>query len=113
MFAARDFVPPQPQPGNWRPGHDGLRARPPSAPTGRPDREVCLFAGDGGCRLIIQEPGTIFQSQVAVKIVLLNNPIWAWYGSGRNSSHDRRYSFTELANPDFGLIARGNGIAAA
>jgi hypothetical protein len=25
--------------------------------------------------------------------------------------YDRRYSFTELANPDFGLIARGNGIA--
>ena len=43
------------------------------AKLGAPDREVCLFAGDGGLQMTIQELGTIFQSQVAVKIVLLNN----------------------------------------
>jgi acetolactate synthase I/II/III large subunit len=43
------------------------------AKLGRPDREVVLFVGDGGFQMTIQELGTIFQSKVAVKIVLLNN----------------------------------------
>ena len=74
-------------------------------PRGRP------FAGDGGLQMTIQELGTIFQSQVAVKIVLLNNSFLGMVRQWQELFYDRRYSFTELANPDFGLIARGNGIA--
>ena len=81
------------------------------AKLGAPDREVCLFAGDGGLQMTIQELGTIFQSQVAVKIVLLNNSFLGMVRQWQELFYDRRYSFTELANPDFGLIARGNGIA--
>ena len=81
------------------------------AKLGAPDREVCLFAGDGGLQMTIQELGTIFQSQVAVKIVLLNNSYLGMVRQWQELFYDRRYSFTELANPDFGLIARGNGIA--
>ena len=81
------------------------------AKLGAPDREVCLFAGDGGLQMTIQELGTIFQSQVPVKIVLLNNSFLGMVRQWQELFYDRRYSFTELANPDFGLIARGNGIA--
>ena len=81
------------------------------AKLGAPDREVCLFAGDGGLQMTIQELGTIFQSQVAVKIVLLNNSFLGMVRQWQELFYDRRYSFTELKNPDFGLIARGNGIA--
>ena len=81
------------------------------AKLGAPEREVCLFAGDGGLQMTIQELGTIFQSQIAVKIVLLNNSFLGMVRQWQDLFYDRRYSFTELANPDFGLIARGNGIA--
>ena len=81
------------------------------AKLGAPDREVVLFAGDGGLQMTIQELGTIFQSQVAVKIVLLNNSFLGMVRQWQELFYDRRYSFTELKNPDFGLIARGNGIA--
>jgi len=81
------------------------------AKLGAPDREVCLFVGDGGLQMTIQELGTIFQSQVAVKIVLLNNSFLGMVRQWQELFYDRRYSFTELKNPDFGLIARGNGIA--
>lgn len=81
------------------------------AKLGAPEREVCLFAGDGGLQMTIQELGTIFQSQIAVKIVLLNNSFLGMVRQWQDLFYDRRYSFTELVNPDFGLIARGNGIA--
>ena len=78
--------------------------------TGAPDREVCLFAGDGGLQMTIQELG---RSSIAGrrKIVLLNNSYLGMVRQWQELFYDRRYSFTELANPDFGLIARGNGIA--
>ena len=40
---------------------------------GAPDREVIAVIGDGGFQMTIQELGTIFQTQAAVKIVILNN----------------------------------------
>ena len=43
------------------------------AKMGRPDRDVVLFVGDGGFQMTIQELGTIFQSRMPVKVVLLNN----------------------------------------
>ncbi len=81
------------------------------AKLGAPDREVCLFAGDGGLQMTIQEMATIFQSQISVKIVLLNNSFLGMVRQWQELFYDRRYSFTEMVNPDFGLIARANGIA--
>ena len=40
---------------------------------GTPDKEVILFAGDGGIQMTVQELGTISQENLAVKIVVLNN----------------------------------------
>lgn len=81
------------------------------AKIGAPDREVCLFVGDGGLQMTIQELGTIFQSRIPVKIILLNNSFLGMVRQWQELFFDKRYSFTEMTNPDFGLIAQGNGIA--
>ena len=40
---------------------------------GAPDRTVCMFAGDGGFQMTIQELGTIMEQQCPVKMIMLNN----------------------------------------
>ena len=81
------------------------------AKLGAPDRDVVLFVGDGGLQMTIQELGTIFQSRVPVKIVLLNNSFLGMVRQWQELFYDSRYSFTELTNPDFGMIARANGLS--
>lgn len=81
------------------------------AKVGAPEREVCLFVGDGGLQMTIQELGTIFQSKIPVKIILLNNCFLGMVRQWQELFFERRYSFTEMVNPDFGPIAQGNGIA--
>ncbi len=81
------------------------------AKLGAPDRDVVLFVGDGGLQMTIQELGTIFQSKIPVKIVLLNNSFLGMVRQWQELFYDSRYSFTELVNPDFGMIARANGLA--
>jgi len=75
-----------------------------------PKKQVCLFVGDGGIQMTIQELGTIMQEHVGVKIVLLNNN---WLGNVRQWQEmffDRRYSQTRMLNPDYKLIAEAYGI---
>lgn len=81
------------------------------AKIGAPERDVCLFVGDGGFQMNIQELGTIFQSHVPVKIVLLNNSFLGMVRQWQELFYDKRYSFTEMVNPDFSLIAQANGIS--
>lgn len=81
------------------------------AKTGAPDRDVCLFVGDGGFQMTLQELATIYQSGTAVKIILLNNSFLGMVRQWQELFFDKRYSFTEMKNPDFGLIAQANGIA--
>ncbi len=80
------------------------------AKLGMPDREVCLFVGDGGFQMTIQELGTIFQTKAAVKIILLNNNFLGMVRQWQELFFDRRYASTELDNPDFQTIAKGYGI---
>lgn len=75
-----------------------------------PGRDVVLFVGDGGIQMSIQELGTIMQSDIAVKIVLLNNGFLGMVRQWQEMFFDRRYSFTQLANPDFLQIAGAYGI---
>ena len=81
------------------------------AKIGAPQREVCLFVGDGGFQMNLQELGTIFQSRIPVKIILLNNSFLGMVRQWQELFFDKRYSFAEMTNPDFGAIAQGNGIA--
>jgi acetolactate synthase-1/2/3 large subunit len=77
------------------------------AKMGAPDRPVCLFVGDGGFQMTIQELGTIFQEKVPVKIILLNNNFLGMVRQWQELFFDFRYAQTELINPDFQTIAKG------
>ena len=72
-----------------------------------PEREVVAVIGDGGYQMTIQELGTIFQSKVPVKIVVLNNNFLGMVRQWQQLFFDKRYASTELINPDFTTIARG------
>jgi acetolactate synthase-1/2/3 large subunit len=76
-----------------------------------PDREVIVVVGDGGFQMTLQELGTICQNKAAVKILLLNNNFLGMVRQWQELFFDRRYSFTELHNPDFITITKGFGIA--
>ncbi|MFA5642814.1 MAG: thiamine pyrophosphate-dependent enzyme, partial [Bacteroidales bacterium] len=53
----------------------------------------------------IQELGTIMQTKVALKIVVLNNSFLGMVRQWQELFFDRRYSFTEMVNPSFVEIA--------
>ena len=82
------------------------------AKMGAPKREVVAIIGDGGYQMTIQELGTIFQTQVAVKIVVLNNDFLGMVRQWQQMFFDKRYAFTEMTNPDFITIAKGYHINA-
>jgi len=72
-----------------------------------PKREVVAIIGDGGYQMTIQELGTIFQTKVPVKIVVLNNDFLGMVRQWQQLFFDKRYASTEMTNPDFVAIARG------
>lgn len=76
-----------------------------------PEREVVAVIGDGGFQMTLQELGTIAQSGLPVKIIILNNNFLGMVRQWQQLFFDNRYSFVELQNPDFITIAKGFGIA--
>lgn len=78
---------------------------------GRPDRTVCLFVGDGGFQMTMQELGTIMQYGVDVKVVILNNHHLGMVRQWQELFFDERYSETIMYNPDFVQIAKAYNIA--
>ena len=76
-----------------------------------PERTVCVFAGDGGLQMNIQELGTIMEQGVAVKIILLNNNFLGNVRQWQELFFNHRYSWTPMLNPDYALVAKGYGIA--
>lgn len=83
------------------------------AKMGVPDREVIAIIGDGGFQMTIQELGTVLQTGVAVKIVVLNNGFLGMVRQWQELFFDKRYASTVLENPDFVKIAEGYGIEAS
>ena len=77
------------------------------AKIGKPDRPVVAVIGDGGFQMTLQELGTIFQYNIPVKIVILNNSFLGMVRQWQQLFFERRYSFTEMVNPDFTAIAEG------
>jgi acetolactate synthase-1/2/3 large subunit len=80
------------------------------AQTGAPDKTVVLFVGDGGIQMTVQELGTIAQHKAKIKIILLNNNFLGMVRQWQQLFFDKRYSSTELVNPDFITIAKGFGV---
>ncbi|SHG39040.1 acetolactate synthase, large subunit [Flavobacterium micromati] len=82
------------------------------AKMGMPNREVVAIIGDGGFQMTIQELGTIFQTKVPVKIVVLNNEFLGMVRQWQQLFFDKRYASTEMTNPNFIAIAEGYYIKA-
>lgn len=75
------------------------------AKMGAPDREVVAIIGDGGYQMTIQELGVIFQAEVPVKIVVLNNEFLGMVRQWQQLFFDKRYASTTMKNPNFCKIA--------
>jgi len=82
------------------------------ASVANPQKTVVAIIGDGGFQMTIQELGTILQFGMAVKIIVLNNHFLGMVRQWQQLFFDRRYSFTEIVNPDFGAIVKGYSIPA-
>ena len=78
---------------------------------GNPERTVVAIIGDGGFQMTIQELGTIMQSEATVKIIILNNQFLGMVRQWQQLFHDKRYSFVDIASPDYVQVAKGYGIA--
>ena len=79
---------------------------------GTPDREVFAVVGDGGFQMTLQEMGTIAQENIPVKVVILNNNFLGMVRQWQQLFFEKRYSFTDLHNPDFIKLSDGFGIPA-
>jgi acetolactate synthase-1/2/3 large subunit len=76
------------------------------------ESDVYAIIGDGAFQMNIQELATIFQEQIPVKIIILNNEYLGMVRQWQEMFFDRRYSFTHLVNPDFVKVAQAYGIKA-
>jgi acetolactate synthase-1/2/3 large subunit len=72
---------------------------------GRPDRTVVAVIGDGGFQMTLQELGTIMQSGVDVKIMILNNQFLGMVRQWQQLFNEKRYSFVDITSPDFIKLA--------
>ena len=79
---------------------------------GAPDRTVCMFCGDGGFQMNIQELGTIMEQKRPVKAIILNNNYLGNVRQWQEMFFGRRYSWTPMVNPDYMKIAEAYGIPA-
>ncbi len=80
------------------------------AKIGAPERTVCMFSGDGGMQMTIQELGTIMQEKTGVKMIILNNNFLGMVRQWQELFFNERYSETNMTNPDFIMIAKAYGI---
>ncbi|PKP06049.1 MAG: acetolactate synthase, large subunit, biosynthetic type [Bacteroidetes bacterium HGW-Bacteroidetes-5] len=80
------------------------------AKLGAPNREVVAILGDGGFQMTIQELGTIMQSNIDLKVVILNNSFLGMVRQWQELFFKGRYSFTEMNNPNFLQISNAYSI---
>ena len=78
---------------------------------GAQDRTVVAVIGDGGFQMTLQELGTIMQSGIDVKIIILNNQFLGMVRQWQQLFHDKRYSFVDITSPDFVALAAAYGIS--
>ena len=73
-------------------------------------KTVVAVIGDGGFQMTLQELGTIMQSGVDVKIVILNNRFLGMVRQWQELFNENRYSFVDIQSPDFVAVAAAYGI---
>jgi acetolactate synthase-1/2/3 large subunit len=72
---------------------------------GAPERTVVAVIGDGGFQMTLQELGTIMQSNIDVKILILNNRFLGMVRQWQELFNQHRYSFVDIESPDFVALA--------
>lgn len=77
---------------------------------GAPHRTVCMFCGDGGFQMNLQELGTIMEQQSPVKMIVLNNNYLGNVRQWQDMFWQGHRSFTPMLNPRYELIAQAYGI---
>jgi acetolactate synthase-1/2/3 large subunit len=77
---------------------------------GAQDRDVVAIIGDGGFQMTLQELGTVMQTGINVKIIILNNRFLGMVRQWQELFNERRYSFVDIQSPDFVMVAKGYGI---
>lgn len=82
------------------------------AASSQTQQQVVAIIGDGGFQMTIQELGTIMQYQIPVKILLLNNNFLGMVRQWQQLFFEKRYSFTEMKNPNFVALAEAYSIPA-
>lgn len=82
------------------------------AKSAEPSKQVVAVIGDGGFQMTMQELGTIMQYEIPVKIIILNNNFLGMVRQWQQLFFDKRYSFTEMKNPNFIAIAAAYAIPA-
>ncbi|MGY6648863.1 biosynthetic-type acetolactate synthase large subunit [Wenyingzhuangia sp. IMCC45574] len=82
------------------------------AKMGAMHRHVVAVIGDGGYQMTCQELGTILQTKVPVKIVVLNNEFLGMVRQWQQLFFDKRYASTEMTNPNFIKLAEAYDIKA-
>lgn len=77
---------------------------------GTQDRDVIAVIGDGGFQMTLQELGTVMQTGINIKIIILNNRFLGMVRQWQELFNERRYSFVDIQSPDFVMVAKGYGI---
>jgi len=80
---------------------------------GAPERTVVAIIGDGGIQMTIQEFGTIMQTGINVKVLILNNQFLGMVRQWQQLFHDKRYSFVDIQSPNYVMVAKGYNIEGA
>lgn len=82
------------------------------AKLGAADRQVVAIIGDAGYQMTFQELGMMMQYKIPVKVIVLNNGYMGMVRQWQQLFFERRYSETEMQNPDFIKLAEAFGIQA-
>lgn len=74
-----------------------------------PEETVFNITGDGSFQMNIQELGTAVHYKLPVKVAILNNGYLGMVRQWQELFFNRRYSYSELVNPDFAKLAEAYG----
>ncbi|MBO8137943.1 MAG: biosynthetic-type acetolactate synthase large subunit [Desulfotomaculum sp.] len=79
------------------------------AQVGCPDEVVFDIAGDGSIQMNIQELATAVNYELPVNVAILNNGYLGMVRQWQELFYNRRYSHSEMINPDFVKLAEAYG----
>lgn len=81
------------------------------AQLGAPEDLVVSIVGDGGFQMCMQELSVIYERNLPVKVIIVNNEALGMVRQWQESFYDKRYSESIFAtNPDFVKLAESYGV---